>query len=205
MTITHFNELMAHAKSEKYAIGYFESWSLESFMAIADAAEATQSPVLLGFSGIYLGHPKRVRSEILSVYSTMGLEICNRISIPAALVFNESPYLNWVQDAIDQGFGLVMFSDEQLSYADQTTQVLQIVEAAHQAGVAVEEQPPGAVRERQTFGRVVGRLFQRQSFGPMFAEPTRTNWFAITAQRENIVDRQQNNAFFHVRRAPPKG
>jgi ketose-bisphosphate aldolase len=138
MTINHFNDLIAHAESEHYAVGYFESWSLESLMAIADAAEATQSPVLMGFSGIYLGHPKRVRNEILSVYSAMGLEICEQTSIPTALVFNESPHCKLVQEAIELGFGLVMFSDEQLSLADQTIQVQQIVEIAHQAGVAVE-------------------------------------------------------------------
>jgi fructose/tagatose bisphosphate aldolase len=138
MTITHFNDLMAHTKSEQYAIGYFESWSLESLMAIADAAEATNSPVLLGFSGIYLNHPERVRNEMLSVYSTMGLEICHQLSIPANLVFNESPCIEWVQEAIDLGFGLVMFSDDQLTFTDQMTQVQQVVEVAHQSGVAVE-------------------------------------------------------------------
>lgn len=138
MTISHFNELMARAESEQYAVGYFESWSLESLMAVADAAEATQSPVLMGFSGIYLNHPKRVRSEGLSVYSAMGLKVCQQTSIPTALVFNESPYLDWVIEAIDQGFGLVMFSDDQLSFTDQTTQIQQIVEIAHQVGVAVE-------------------------------------------------------------------
>ena len=40
MTITHFNDLMAHAESDGYAIGYFECWSLESLMAVVDAAEA---------------------------------------------------------------------------------------------------------------------------------------------------------------------
>lgn len=138
MTITHFNDLMAHAESEQYAVGYFESWSLESLMAIADAAEATQSPVLLGFSGIYLNHPNRVRSEILSVYSTMGLEICHQISTPSMLVFNESPHLESTREAIDLGFGLVMFSDDQLAFTDQMTRVQRIVEIAHQSGVAVE-------------------------------------------------------------------
>lgn len=138
MTIKHFNDLMTHAESEGYAVGYFEGWSLESLLAIADAAEVTQSPVLMGFSGIYLNHPKRVRSEVLSVYSAMGLEICQQISAPAALVFNESPYLNWIMDAIEQRFGLVMFSDDQLTFSDLTIQVQQIVEIAHQAGVAVE-------------------------------------------------------------------
>ena len=138
MTMTHFNDLMAHAESEQYAVGYFESWSLESLMAIADAAEATQSPVLLGFSGIYLNHPNRVRSEILSVYSAMGLEICHQISTPSMLVFNESPHLESTREAIDLGFGLVMFSDDQLAFTDQMTQVQRIVEIAHQSGVAVE-------------------------------------------------------------------
>lgn len=146
MTITHFNDLMAHAESEGYAIGYFECWSLESMMAVADAAEATQSPVLMGFSGIYLHHPDRVRSDALSVYCRMGLEVCNQSSMPAALVFNESPHQNWVMDAIDLGFGLVMFSDDRLPFSEQITQVRQIGEIAHKAGIAVEgeaESVPG--------------------------------------------------------------
>jgi ketose-bisphosphate aldolase len=129
---------MAHAEREQYAIGFFESWSLESLSAIADAAEATHSPVLMGFSGIYLNHPERERREVLSLYSTMGLEVCRHTSIPAALVFNESPYRNQVIEAIDLGFGLVMFADNQLTFEDQMTKVQQIVKLAHQAGVAVE-------------------------------------------------------------------
>jgi ketose-bisphosphate aldolase len=138
MTIAHFNDLMSHAESEEYALGYFESWNLESLMAVADAAEATQSPVLLGFSGLYLHHPDRIRCDLLSVFTKMGLEVCRQISVPSALVYNESPHQNWVIESIDQGFGLVMFSDEGLPYAEQINQVGQIVEIAHQAGVAVE-------------------------------------------------------------------
>ncbi len=138
MAITNFCDLMADAESEGYAIGYFECWSLESLLAVTDAAEATQSPVLVGFSGIYLNHPDRVRSDTLSVYSKMGLEVCKQASTPTALVFNESPNQNWVIDAINQGFGLVMFSDERLPFADQIARIRKIVEIAHQKGVAVE-------------------------------------------------------------------
>lgn len=154
MTITHFNDLMAHAEKEGYAIGYFESWSLESLMAVADAAEATYSPVLMGFSGIYLNHAQRLRSEALSVYSAMGLEVCQQIAVPSALVFNESPYRNEVMEAIEQGFGLVMFSDDRLSFADQMTEIQQIVEIAHTAGVAVEGEAqslPGIHGDRTDF------------------------------------------------------
>jgi len=138
MTIASFNELMDHARREGYAIGYFECWNLESLLAVADAAEATFSPILLGFSGIYLPHPARARQDPLNVYAAMGLEVCRAISVPAALVFNECPDFYRVLEAIALGYGMVMFSDENLALNEQTTRVEQVVEAAHQAGVAVE-------------------------------------------------------------------
>jgi fructose/tagatose bisphosphate aldolase len=138
MPIVSFSDLMAAAERGRYAIGYFESWDLESLMAVADAAEAARSPVLLGFSGIYLNHPHRVVHERLSTYAAMGLDICRTLSVPCNLVFNESPDLDWVFEAINLGFGLVMFSDENLSPKSQIKQVKQVVKHAHQSSVMVE-------------------------------------------------------------------
>ena len=129
---------MAHAEREHYAVGYFECWNLESLMAVADAAEATRSPVLLGFSGITLPHPERVRSEPSSVYAALGLEVCREVTVPAGLVYNESPQLERVLEAVEQGYGLVMFSDEGLRINEQIARVRQTVKAAHRAGAAVE-------------------------------------------------------------------
>ena len=105
---------MADAEAGGYAVGYFESWNLESLLAVADAAEATDSPVILGFSGIYLTHPAACVDDPLSVYAAMGLEVCRKLSVPACLLFNESPHLDSVLDAIDLGFNLVMYSDEEM-------------------------------------------------------------------------------------------
>jgi fructose-bisphosphate aldolase class II len=138
MTVVSFHTLMGHAADGQYAVGYFECWNLESLMAVVDAAEATRSPVLAGFSGIYLPDPARLRSEPPGVYAAMGLEACRRASVPAGLVFNESPYLKRVLQAVDDGYGLVMFSDEDLSLEDQTAITRQVAEAAHAAGCAVE-------------------------------------------------------------------
>jgi fructose/tagatose bisphosphate aldolase len=138
MALVAFDRLMAHAAQERYAVGYFECWNLESLMAVVDAAEATRSPVLLGFSGIYLPHPARIRSEPSSVYAALGLEVCHCATVPAVLVFNESSHLDRVLQAVDEGYGLVMFSDEGLSPEDQIAAVRRVVEAAHAAGCAVE-------------------------------------------------------------------
>lgn len=141
MPLVPFTDLMAAAAQGGYAVGYFESWNLESLMAVADAAEAMRSPALLGFSGIYLPDPARVVREPLSVYAAMGLEVCRSLRVPACLVFNESPYVEAVREAIRLGFGLVMFSDEELSYEVQVAQVRAVVAEASRADVAVEGEP----------------------------------------------------------------
>ncbi len=138
MPLTSFSELMTDAQRGGYAVGYFESWNLESLLAVCDAAEATHSPVLLGFSGIYLTHPARVVHEPVSLYAALGLEAIRGLSVPACLVFNESPNLEAVLDAVGLGFGLVMFSDETLDYNAQVRRVRQVVQSAHEVGVAVE-------------------------------------------------------------------
>lgn len=138
MPLASFNDMMADAERGGYAVGYFESWNLESLLAVCDAAEATRSPVMLGFSGIYLPHPARVVREPLSLYAALGFEATRRLSVPACLVFNESPNIDWVLEAISLGFGLVMFSDETLDFDTQFERVRQVSSVAHDVGVAVE-------------------------------------------------------------------
>ena len=138
MASVRFKDLMTEAERAGYAVGYFESWNLESLQAVADAAEASRSPVILGFSGIYLPHPERVVEEHLSSYAALGIETCERLSVPACLVFNESPRLDWVLEAINLGFGLVMFTDENLGFEAQLACVSQVVDKAHPRCVAVE-------------------------------------------------------------------
>lgn len=129
---------MADAGRGQYAVGYFESWNLESLFAVADAAEAMRSPVMLGFSGIYLPHRERLTREHLGDYAALGLATCKRLSVPACLVFNESPYPDWVMQAIQLGFGLVMFTDEQIAYAELVAQTRRITQQAHGLHAAVE-------------------------------------------------------------------
>lgn len=138
MPLASFAELMTDAEQRGYAIGYFECWNLESLLAVCDAAEATHSPVLLGFSGLHLPNPMRVVRDPLSLYAALGLEAIRRLRVPACLVFNESPDFEWVMEAIALGFGLVMFSDETLSFDMQVEKVQQVVQTAHKAGLAVE-------------------------------------------------------------------
>lgn len=138
MPLVSFKELMEDAQRRGYAVGYFESWNLESLQAVWEAAEETRSPVILGFSGRQLPDPKRVLPEKLEPYAAMGLALCKVASVPTAFIFNESPYLNWIKKAIDLGFNVVMFSDERYSYEEQKKRTFETVTLAHKKNVAVE-------------------------------------------------------------------
>ena len=129
---------MKEAESGTYAVGYFESWNLESLLAVADAATRMRSPVILGFSGIHVPEIEQGYDDRLSVYAALGKELCRQLPVASCLLFNESPHYDWVIKAIQVGFGLVMFTDENLNALDQQNKVCQVVEKAHAAGVAVE-------------------------------------------------------------------
>jgi fructose/tagatose bisphosphate aldolase len=136
--LTSFRDLMAAAEQGGYAVGYFESWNLESLLAVADAAEATRSPVILGFSGLSLPDPSRVVKDKLDPYAAMGLAVCRGLAVPACFLFNESPFIRWVWQAIELGFNMVMFSDEELDQPEQEEVIRQVVGRARPLGIAVE-------------------------------------------------------------------
>jgi ketose-bisphosphate aldolase len=138
MPLVDFHELMSRAERGGYAVGYFESWNLESLQAVADAAETMRSPVILGFSGISLPQTARRAKETLGMHACVGIETCQGLSVPSCLLFNESPYFDWVIRAIELGFGLVMYTDERLCIQEQSERVRRIVGEAHARGVAVE-------------------------------------------------------------------
>jgi len=154
MPLASFADLMEAAEDGKYAVGYFESWDLHSLLAVADAATLARSPVLLGFSGYYLSHPEQLVQDPLSVYASLGLEVCQRLPVPAALVYNESPEMASVLEAAELGFSLVMYSDECLEASSQLKRVCAAAKAAHKLAAAVE-----------------GEIFSLPGVGGMLIEP----------------------------------
>ena len=65
-------ELISHARTYKYAIGYFESWSIDSLQGVIDAAELSRSPVIIGFNGEFLSRADRKAPERLILPAPRG-------------------------------------------------------------------------------------------------------------------------------------
>ena len=63
MPLAPLRDLLAAARTAGYALCYCESWNLESFQAVVEAAEELQSPVIAGFNGGFLKHASRRKPE----------------------------------------------------------------------------------------------------------------------------------------------
>jgi len=141
-------ELIERAKAGGYAVGYFESWNLESLQGVMDAAEETRSPILVGFNGEFLSHAGRRAEERLALYAAMGLAAAESAAVPCGLIFNECSNDAWINRAIDMGFSQVMPDDPGADPAEFRRRVAAIVRRAHGKNVSVEAEvghlPTGA-------------------------------------------------------------
>ena len=141
-------ELLAAAQNGRYALGYFESWNLESLQGVLDAAEKTRSPVIIGFNGEFLTLPERRAQEHLRLYAALGRAAAETAAVPCGFIFNECPVESAVRAAVLSGFNLVMLSNPGEAHDVFTARLAGLVQFAHAQGVAVEaelgELPNGA-------------------------------------------------------------
>ena len=72
MPLVSIPELIRDARENQYALGYFESWNLESLQGVLDCAEETRSPIILGFNGEFLSRPGRQVPKRLRWYAELG-------------------------------------------------------------------------------------------------------------------------------------
>lgn len=140
--------LMRRARAGGYAVGYFESWNVESLQGVIDAAEVSRAPIIVGFNGDFLSRPIRRAAERLDWYAALGRAAAASAAVPCGLIFNECPDDAWVRRAADVGFNLIMPADPAAPHDEYVRRVQAIVRHAHALGVAVEaelgELPCGA-------------------------------------------------------------
>ena len=147
MPLQAIGPMVERAVREKYAIGYFESWNIDSLQGVVDAAEEAHSPIILGWNGAFLSG-ERLACERLSLYAALGRAAAESSTVPCGLIFNECPRDDWVKMAVELGFNLVMLADPAVDQTELTARVAAITAFAHARGAAVEgevgELPCGA-------------------------------------------------------------
>lgn len=131
MSLLPLSDLLRHAQTEGYAVGYFEAWDSYSLEAIAAAAEAERSPVIVGF-GCMLLEQAWLDQGGIEMLGAVGRRIAEQCTVPVSLLLNEAHTVEHALRGIDAGFNAVMICDSDI---DRNAR---LVHAAHASGVAVE-------------------------------------------------------------------
>lgn len=120
------------AKEEKFAIGAFNVGNIETFKAIAQAAAAKRSPVIIEVSPgetSWLGMKNVV--DLAHNFSLM-YEMPILVNLDHAEDFNEC------KNAIELGFDLIHFDGSKLAFDENLQLAKKVVELAHQKDLIVE-------------------------------------------------------------------
>lgn len=183
MSLWPISELLQHARQHQYALGYFESWNLESLQGVLDAAETTGSPIIIGFNGEFLSRSGRQLPERIRCYAELGKAAATDASVPCGLIFNECPNDEWVRNAVQAGFNLVMLADAGASYEDYRLRVATLAEFAHRQGAAVE-----AEVGHLPFGRLRnGSSLTDPDLAARFVEDTKVDLLAVSVGNVHVL------------------
>ena len=132
MKFLTMTQILQRCMGHGWAVGAYDTCSLETTQAIVEAAAADQAPAIIM---IYPGHTPQAEWPTLAriIESEVG-----RGRIPAALVLDHAKTLDQIEYALNLGFSGVMI-DASLAPLDQNIALTrQAVELAHAQGVSVE-------------------------------------------------------------------
>jgi fructose-bisphosphate aldolase class II len=129
--------LMQDALNGGYGVGYFEAWDTYSLEAVVEAAEETNSPVILGFGGMMASAPWLDNGGV-EMLGALGSVVAARARVPVSLILNEAQTRAQTLHGIEAGFNAVMLDTSAWEWQEAVRVVAELTQIAHARGVTVE-------------------------------------------------------------------
>jgi len=140
MSLVPMRQILDEAAKGGYGVGAFNVNNMEQIQAIMEAANETNSPVIIQASRGALQYSRMIYLEKL-----MEAAVTEFPHIPVAMHLDHGNCLKTCQEAINLGFTSVMMDGSlgedgktKMEYADNVAITLAVVELAHPLGVTVE-------------------------------------------------------------------
>ncbi|WP_144551688.1 class II fructose-bisphosphate aldolase [Bacillus sp. X1(2014)] len=158
MPLVSMKEMLIKAKTEGYAVGQFNLNNLEFTQAILQAAQAENSPVILGVSE---GAARYMSGFKTVVKMVEGLMEDLKITVPVAIHLDHGSSFDKCKEAIDAGFTSVMIDASHHPFEENIEITSKVVDYAHSKGVSVEAE----------LGTVGGQEDDVVADGVIYADP----------------------------------
>ncbi|HBX23425.1 MAG TPA: fructose-1,6-bisphosphate aldolase, class II [Desulfotomaculum sp.] len=132
MGLVPISDLLKDAEAGGYAVGAFNCNNMEIVQAIAAAAQAERSPVIMQASQ---GAIKYAGIEYITAMANVAASM---VDVPVALHLDHGTSFDQVMRCIRSGFSAVMIDGSKLTLDDNIALTRQVVAAARPVGVSVE-------------------------------------------------------------------
>lgn len=126
------NEVLKDAQKKKYAVGLFNTVNLEMAKGVIEAAEETNSPVIVGTAEVLL--PYAGLEELTSFL----LPMAKKAKVPVVLHFDHGLTQDKILEALKLGFSSIMYDCSGDSFEDNISNMLYIKKITNLYGASLE-------------------------------------------------------------------
>lgn len=130
--LANLNDVLKPARENHYAVGLFNTCSLEFARGVIAAAEETQSPVIIGTAEILL--PVATLEEM----AEMLIPMAKRASVPVVVHLDHGLNAETCKKALELGFSSIMYDCSTDPYDINVQKVAEMAKLAHSYGATIE-------------------------------------------------------------------
>lgn len=130
--LVNLNEVLKKAQKAKYAVGLFNTTDTDMLQAVIEAAEESNSPVILGTAEVLLpyGELKLIAPSVIAAAKCA--------SVPVVVHYDHGLTFERCLESLKLGFSSVMFDGSAKAYGQNIEETKEIVKIAHAFGASVE-------------------------------------------------------------------
>lgn len=167
-------EIMKIAEERQIAVGSFNTPNLEGLMAVIEAAEKWNLPVIIQFAQC---HEPWIP---LDVIGPIMVETAKKSKAPVCVHLDHGETLEYLKKALDMGFTSIMYDGSTLSYAENLENTKKAVEMAKERNASVEAEL-GSMGRRESG---VGDEYNGEDKTKIYTDPVQAEIFV----RETGID-----------------
>lgn len=130
--LVNLKTILADAYAKGYAVGSFNAYNFETIRGIIEAGQNLKQPLILAFGASYLKNMKP--STVYAIVQDLTADS----DVPVCLHLDHCSDLQVIQEAIDCGFGSVMYDGSKLSFEENVANTAMVVQMAHAKSCGVE-------------------------------------------------------------------
>lgn len=198
MALVNMSNILKCAFEHKFAVGFFESFNMESTQAVLDAAEQMNSPVIIGFSGVFTNSPKREIKENINDYGAMACSMAKNAKVPMSVILNEADDLSMIIKSIKAGFNVVMYQKAGEDFEETIKINKYLVKTAHFLGVDVESEVGELPEANVSNGSISKGMNTDPDKARYFVEQTGIDALAIAIGNIHLLEGQKSKMDFEL-------